>query len=217
MAGRLLGVSGRGTAPDDVVGWRGFFSCRGRADVPIMFHSELARSGGDMSGTALSALWGSLREQIHDAIAKHGQSVQVVYLTAADPPGSQPFMYTVGNHQVGLPELLVVDTDSSVIAGVLNRLGQIQRERGTGFADEEYVSVGGQFPVRIVDAGEVGRSRYATFVGIYYGTQDYQVRQVLLPDTKGRWPDTPGCDLPYARQPVLSKINAARRANDGAE
>ncbi len=96
-----------------------------------------------------------------------------------------------------------------MFADVLNRLGKMQRERGRAFADEELVSLGGTFPLRIADAGELGRSRYASFVGIYYGTRDSEVRQVLLPDTKGRWPHTPGCDLPYARQPVLSKIGRA--------
>jgi len=29
---------------------------------------------------------------------------------------------------------------------------------------------------------------------------------VILPDLHGRWPDQPACDLPYARQPILSQI-----------
>ena len=119
-------------------------------------------------------------------------------------------MYTIGNHAHGLPELLIVDTDLVAFAGVLSRLCKIQRDRKLAFADEERVSIGGKFPLRIVDAGEIGRTDYATFVGIYYGTRDYDVRQVLLPDTKGRWPDTPGCDLPYAGQPVLSKVSRTR-------
>jgi len=149
--------------------------------------------------------WQQLREQIRQKIAAAGQAVQLVYLTEQDPPGPQPFMYTIGNHHFGLPELLIVDTDLAAFADVLNRLGKIQRDRGSALADEERVDIGGRFPLRIVDAGEIGRTGYATFVGIYYGTRDYEVRQVLLPDTNGRWPDTPGCDLPYARQPVLSK------------
>jgi hypothetical protein len=150
--------------------------------------------------------WAQFRAQIHDKIAKSGQAVQIVSITERDRPGARPFMYTIGNHAHGLPELLIIDTALEAFAGVLNRLGKIQRDRKAAFADEERVSIGGKFPLRIVDAGEVGRTQYASFVRIYYGTQDYQVRQVLLPDTQGRWPDTPGCDLPYANQPVLSKL-----------
>lgn len=154
--------------------------------------------------------WQAIRARIRASIAKAGQAVQVVYLTERDRPGAQPFMYTIGNHAHGLPELLIVDTDLDAFARVLNRLGKIQRDRKAAFAHEERVSIGGKYPLRIVDAGDIGRTEYATFVGIYYCTRDYEVRQVLLPDTKGRWPDTPGCDLPYARQPVLSMLVGAR-------
>jgi Domain of unknown function (DUF4262) len=150
--------------------------------------------------------WDEIRDQIAAHIEQSGQAVQVVYLTADDPPGSQPFMYTVGNHERGLPELLIVGTSDPMFADVLNRLGNIQRDRGTGFADEELVSVGGQFPLRIVDAGEIGRREYATFVGIYCDTDLFEVRQVLLPDTHGRWPDSPECDAPYCNQPILSRV-----------
>jgi Domain of unknown function (DUF4262) len=154
--------------------------------------------------------WIRIRKQIREAIMTSQQSVQIVCLTEYDPPGSHPFMYTIGNYAHGLPELLLVGTDQRGLGGVLNVLGHIQRERGTAFADEELVSIGGQFPLRIVDAGETGRTKYATLVGKYYETRDYEVRQVLLCDTKGRWPDTPGCDLPYARHPILSKISQSK-------
>jgi Domain of unknown function (DUF4262) len=158
----------------------------------------------------LEAEWEQIGEQLRQKIAAAGQAVQVVHLTEEDPPGAQPFMYTIGNHQFQLPELLLVGTADVAFVDVLNRLGKIQRDRRTGFADEERVNIGGRFPLRIVDAGEIGRAEYATFVGIYYATQDYEVRQVLLPDTQGRWPDMPSCDLPYADQPILSKINRAK-------
>jgi hypothetical protein len=159
-----------------------------------------------MPDEAIEKLWAQLRRDIMEKITASGQCVQVVYRTENEPPDKQPFMYTIGNFHHGLPELLIVDTDKTPFANILNRLGEMQRERGRAFADEELVSVGGKFPVRIVDAGIIGRTKYATFVGIFYGTQNYEVRQVVLPDTQGRWPDTPGCDLPYRRQPILSKL-----------
>ena len=154
--------------------------------------------------------WSQIRRRLAKQIEQHGQCIQVVHLTKADPPGTLPFMYTIGNYHLGLPELLVVGTDKEFVAGILNRLGTMQRDRGKAFADEELVSIGGKFPLRIVDAGEIGRTEYATFVGFYYGTESYALRQVLLPDTQGRWPDTPGCDRPYCEQPILSKIGRAR-------
>ena len=118
-------------------------------------------------------------------------------------------MYTVGNHALGLPELLIVGTNKSVLAGVLNCLSEIQRDRKKAFEHDELVSVGGQFPLRIVDTGDLGHRKYAYFARIYYNSETVEVRQVLLPDTQGRWPDTPGCDAPYREQPILSAINKA--------
>ncbi|HEV8015209.1 MAG TPA: DUF4262 domain-containing protein [Stellaceae bacterium] len=163
-----------------------------------------------MPDEAIEKLWAQLRRDITEKITASGQCVQVVYRTEHEPPDKQPFMYTIGNYHHGLPELLMVDTDKTPFANILNRLGEMQRARGRAFADEELVSIGGKFPVRIVDAGVIGRTKYATFVGIFYGTQNYDVRQVLVPDLQGRWPDTPGCDLPYRRQPILSQIGRTK-------
>jgi len=76
-------------------------------------------------------------------------------------------------------------------------------ERGRALEHEELVGVGGKFPLRVVDAGDLGR-HYAAFARIYYATETLEVRQVLLPDPQGRWPDTPGCAAPYREQPILS-------------
>jgi hypothetical protein len=154
--------------------------------------------------------WKRIRENIHRQIARHGQCVQIVHLTEDDPPGVQPFMYSIGNHEQGLPELLIVGTAEKIFADVLNRLGKLQRDRSKALLDEELVSVGGKCPLRVVDAGEVGRTQYATFVGVYYETTNYEVRQILLPDIQGRWPDTPGCDAPYRNQPILSAIGRVK-------
>lgn len=113
-------------------------------------------------------------------------------------------MYTIGNHALGLPELLVVGTVDKAIAGILNALSEIQSNRGTAFTHDELVYVGGKHPLRIVDTGAYGHQHYACFARIYYATDAVEVRQVLLPDSRGRWPDTPGCDPPYRNQPILS-------------
>ena len=51
-----------------------------------------------------------IREQLREKIAKAGQAVQIVHLTERDRAGAHPFMYTIGNYAVGLPELLIVET-----------------------------------------------------------------------------------------------------------
>jgi len=151
--------------------------------------------------------WQQIREVIRAHIARHGRSIQAVGEDESDVPGTQPFSYTVGNHALGLPELLVVGTTK--LSSILNVLSDIQRDRGKAFGHEELVSIGGKFPLRIVDAGELGRRQYASFACIYYNSDTVEVLQVLIPDAKGRWPDTPGCDPPYRDQPILAATSSA--------
>jgi hypothetical protein len=146
-----------------------------------------------------------LRDKFRAIIEAHGQMLMRVHPDVGDPPGTLPFVYTIGNHQHGLPELLVVGFDGTGYeAQVLNLLGAMQRERGTGFHDGELVSLGGSLPVRIIDAGAAGRCEFAVQVGVYYGTDAFDVRQVVLSDPLGRWPGDPQCEAPYSRQPLLS-------------
>jgi hypothetical protein len=154
--------------------------------------------------------WQELRETIRAHIAKHGRCIQVVGGTESDAPGTEPFMYTIGNYALGFPELLIVGTDKAAFGSVLNRLSQMQIDRKRAFDHEELVSIGGAFPFRIIDTGERGYKEYAYFARHYYKSDTVEVRQVLLPDTKGRWPDTPDCDAPYREQPILSAIKRAK-------
>jgi hypothetical protein len=144
-------------------------------------------------------------DRIRAIIEAHGQMLMRVHPDATDPPGTLPFVYTIGNHQHRLPELLVVGFDGTGFeAQVLNLLGAMQRQRRAGFHDGELVSLSGPLPVRIIDAGAAGRSEFAVQVGVYYGTDEFDVRQIVLPDPNGRWPGDPQCETPFSRQPLLS-------------
>ena len=135
-------------------------------------------------------------------ITKHGLAV----IAVPDPDGRAPtFLYTIGNHERGLPELIWVGTgDPKAFCGVLNHASEIQRERASAFAHGELVSLGGRLPVKIVDATVRAKADYTFQVGHYYDTEDYQVRQLLAPDRDGRYPGDPLCAEPSASRPVLS-------------
>ena len=141
------------------------------------------------------------KEIIRRHISESGQHVQRV--SAGEEPDEPAFMYTIGNHQHGLPELLIIGPTASQFIDLLNYLGEIQRKLGRAFGHEELVDLGAKFPVRIVDAGAEGRNDYAIQVGVFYGTEDFEIRQVLLCDQLGRWPDNPDCEEPYRNQPIL--------------
>lgn len=118
-----------------------------------------------------------------------------------------PFMYTIGNHGRGHPELLLVGIAQENFIWHLNELMKIQRDRNKGFEAGEIVSLGGQHPVRLVDATEEAIQDYTFGVSSLYQTRDYAVLQVLIPDPKGRFPDHPECEAPYGDLPILKRAN----------
>jgi hypothetical protein len=138
-------------------------------------------------------------------IARYGQHIVEVRPSVEDPPGATPFAYTIGNHGRGLPELLFVGSVEPPFLDLLNRLGEIQHGRGEGFRDGDLVDLGGRYPVRMVDAGRPGREAFAIQVGVYYGVSAFEVRQVVLCDPAGRFPEDPACEEPYRSQWVVSR------------
>jgi hypothetical protein len=143
----------------------------------------------------------AMMENIHKNIERHGHCIVGV------PDDLRPFSYTVGNHDLELPELLFIDLtySESNATTILNRLAHIMRnERRAAFRHGELVSLGGKFPLKIVDAGAAAKQEFTLFAGVYYGTQLYRVQQVVLCDQEGRFPGDPKCEEPYASQRVLA-------------
>ena len=148
-----------------------------------------------------------MRDMIGRHIATHGQHLVQVLLTDDDPDDVLPFIYTIGNHERGLPELLIIGNADNDDVWALNFLGRLQRNRGAAFQHGELVSLGGALPVKLVDAGSIGREEYAVQVGVYYDTENFAVMQVLFCDPAGRYPDDPECEEVYrTSQPVLSLL-----------
>lgn len=143
-------------------------------------------------------------ETVRQHIDKYGQHLRMVMLTADDPPNAQPFIYTIGNHERGLPELLLIGDVKSPSPEIVNALSEVQRERGRAFDHNELVDYGARLPARLVDAGRLGREEYAIQVGVFYGIEDFQVRQIVFSDAQGRFPEHPDCDAKYKSQLVLS-------------
>jgi hypothetical protein len=121
---------------------------------------------------AIETLWPGLRRKITDSITKDGQCVQIVYLTE----GRQARRPVLHVHDRQFPSRPAGIADPRHRQDRVREHPQAPRQDAArarqGFADEELVSIGGKFPVRMVDAGVIGRTKYATFVGIFYGTQN---------------------------------------------
>jgi hypothetical protein len=139
--------------------------------------------------------------RMRDDIARTGRTVICVF---GGEDGELPFAYTIGNYlppQRALPELLVIGTSDG---GFLNQLSRIMIERGAAFANKEIVSLGGDWPVKIITANTTAQTTYTVQAGNYHGYDNYPVQQVLLPDGNGHFPDDPRCAADY-RVPVLMR------------
>ncbi len=110
-----------------------------------------------------------------------------------------PFIYTIGNYECGLPELLMIGPG---YAGGLNAIVARMRNNNRAFTDGETIDLGGKSKPKAFRASDEARE-YTFQVGEYYGTNDYAVQQIVLPDTSGRYPDDPRCDVPFCWVPLL--------------
>lgn len=121
--------------------------------------------------------------------------------------GDQPFTYTIGNAEKGLPELLMVGIGSKTSHDVLNDLSEKMVERGRAFDDLERVDVGGKVPVCVIEADDVVKEKFTIQVGGALGIddRDYRVLQVLCPDEEGRLPWQSDCAEPYRSLPVYKR------------
>ena len=109
-----------------------------------------------------------------------------------------PFVYTIGNYECGLPELLLFGPAYRTLNAITARM----RDNDPAFGDGETIDLGGRCKLKAFWANEEAR-KYTVQVGEYYSTNDYAVQQIVIPDTFGRYPGDPQCDRPFCWAPVL--------------
>lgn len=145
----------------------------------------------------------ALIESFGPIIKEHGQMVQMVFPTEEDPGFG--FLYTVGNHEVGLPELLAIGAAAPEIGGILNSLGEQQRRTGQRFAHNSIVYPDGyDIPVRIINASPQVKDEYTLMVSNHYGHENYDVQQVIICDRNRRMPPDPECESPWGDVPIYA-------------
>ena len=144
-------------------------------------------------------------KNIERDIAKSGRSIVCVCADADSKCHSDFFAYTVGNSIKGLPELLTfgVSRDS----GFLNALSEIMIDRGR-FSDGEIVDLGGKLPLCVVDAIDDVKDLFTIQVGEHFGTERYDVMQVVIPDRAGLFPWQHGCAEPFRSIHIYRRLQA---------
>jgi hypothetical protein len=139
-------------------------------------------------------------DKMRKDIATMGQSM----LGVLGDKNTPPFIYTIGNAERGLPELLIIGAADNSIGDVLNVIGEKMRERGRPFDNGELINIGGKFPLKAINTTPKAKEDYTIQAGQYLGHEDYAVQQLLIPDKHGRFPGDPKCEEPFASCPLLS-------------
>lgn len=130
--------------------------------------------------------------QVRKNIEKSGQHLFGVF----GPTKNECFMYTVGNANAGLPELLCIGSfDPQVIGAMLNQMGDMQRRAGKAF-EEGFVDIDWTIPVKVRKASGDVNERFTIQAGQYLGHENYTVLQVMICDWQGKYPGDEGV-TPY--------------------
>ena len=136
----------------------------------------------------MSSTMDKLRAAIEQDIDRCGRTIIGVF---ACEPGDMAFAYTIGNAihatKAGLlPELLVIGLAQ---APFLNDLSQMMIDADAPFHDNQIVLMhGAEKPVKIIKPSDLARTEYAIQAGQFFGSEKYQIMQVLLPDRTGSFP-----------------------------
>ena len=92
------------------------------------------------------------------------------------------------------------DGGSRLLNAIIARMRHFNR----AFMDGQSIDLGKKCKRKAFWANEEAQE-YTVQVGEYYGTNDYAVQQIVAPDTFGRYPEDPQCDLPFRLVPLLEK------------
>lgn len=103
-----------------------------------------------------------------------------------------PFAYTIGNQEKLLPELLILGNfaaseTNTILCDLSDKMLADKKPWPLG------ENVWGDHKFMIHNGGSEAKAKYTCQAGQFYGNEDYEVLQVVLPDTNGRWPEDPLC------------------------
>ncbi|GFG98639.1 DUF4262 domain-containing protein [Mycobacterium timonense] len=131
---------------------------------------------------------------LRETIADHGWAVQFV------ESDKNPFAYTAGLHDLGLPELLITGLLAEVSGRVLNSIAHMIVDDGTLLAPGMHIDYQDRFLIEVIEVEHP--DVHLKFAVRLLGPQ-VRALQLVWADDGGRWPWDPGWGRGRRRQPVL--------------
>ena len=140
----------------------------------------------------------NIMDKIEETIDKYGWQLIGVFPDAKSrDPVNEAFIYTIGNADKGLPELLFIGSYGEIAACILKALSCEMIDRGRPFEDGEFVDIGDEERVYVCKANDSVKDDIMVQATNYNG-HGYDVMQVVSPDLDGKFPWELGCAKPYA-------------------
>jgi hypothetical protein len=133
-------------------------------------------------------------DSLRDTIKDHGWAVQFV------ESERRPFAYTVGLHDMGLPELLMTGLQSRTSARLLNSIAHQIVDDGTILQPAMHIDYQGEFLLEVVEVEHP--DVHLKFAVALCGAQ-IRAFQLVWTDDRRRWPWDRGWSHGRRRQPVL--------------
>lgn len=143
---------------------------------------------------ATAAQFAEYDAKVAEIVREHSWMAQAVFPTRDDPTGKF-FVYTVGLHAKGHPELIIAGLDQGTSHGILSTV--VQRVlAGESFEERTYddVLVGG-FQVRLEKLDRTTVDEHLQ-TAQRYANADVDAFQILWPDGDGKLP--PDCPSKYS-------------------
>jgi len=133
-------------------------------------------------------------DMLRGIMKDHGWAVQFV------EDDRRPIAYTIGLHNLGLPELLVTGLQPQTAGRVLNSLGHQIVEGGTFLQPAMHIDYQGEFMFEVIDVDHPDvHLKYA----VELCSPRIRAFQLVWTDARGHWPWERGWSHGRRRQPVL--------------
>ena len=141
----------------------------------------------------------AMLNMVDHIICTEGHVVQIV----RGEEGQMPFGYTVGLHETGWPEIIIVGADPTSSQAVLNAVVTNLRKSEKRPADGMEISGITEFPLRL----QAVRGKADLWIAVakkraarINAASEIEVLQLLWADRNGKFPGEEGCILPEAYQ-----------------
>jgi hypothetical protein len=156
------------------------------------------------------AFMDAVYNHIHGNVMKFGRQM----ISVSPEKGTPGFIYTIGNHLKGLPELLLIGPCDAAASNLLTSVAMGLEDQNTPFLHGSFLKVDGfKHKMQIWNCGLKAKLLYTVQATQYYLSREldtnYKVQQVVVADPKGRWPDDPKCSKKY-RVPLLLPVEGVQ-------